>query len=331
MNADALMLAGWTAAAACAVLMGFAIQRGATCVVSAVDEWSTQRRTTRLRALVDAALWVAGGLLLARALGGLPQAPGGHALDGWTVAGAVLLGGGAWVNRACVFGAIARLGTGEWAYLATPFGFYAGCATLPRRLAMPLPAEASPVWHAPAAPLLAGFAAFVAWRVFTGLRAWRRGAMAWTPHVATTTIGLAFLAMLLLVGAWAYTDALAELAQGMAVGQAARLLLFGCLLAGALLGGWQAGRWSRRRPPAGAWVRCFAGGLLMGWGSGLIPGGNDGLILIGLPLGWPYAWVASGVMVATVALAIRLSASRRRPARKARPESASPATPPAAG
>jgi toxin CptA len=154
MNADALMLAAWTAAASCAVLMGFAIQRGATCVVAAVDEWSTQRRTTRLRALVDAALWVAGGLLLARALGGLPQAPGGHALDGWTVAGAVLLGGGAWVNRACVFGAIARLGTGEWAYLATPFGFYAGCATLPRRLAMPLPAEASPVWHAPAARLL---------------------------------------------------------------------------------------------------------------------------------------------------------------------------------
>ena len=54
-------------------------------------------------------------------------------------------------------------------------------------------------------------------------------------------------------------------------------------------------------------------------------------ILIGLPLGWPYAWVAFGVMVATVALAIRLSASRRRPAREARPESASPATPPAAG
>ena len=331
MNIDPLTLAAWAAAAACAGLMGFAIQRGATCVVAAVDEWSTQRRSTRLRALVEAALWVAGGLLVARALGRLPHAPGGHALAGWTVAGAVLLGGGAWVNRACVFGAIARLGTGEWAYVATPFGFYAGCVTLPRRMAMPLPAEASPVWHAPMAPLLAGFGVFAAWRMFTGLRAWRRGAMAWTPHVATTTIGLAFLAMLLLVGAWAYTDALAELAQGMAMGLAARLALFACLLAGALLGGWHAGRWSRTWPPARAWVRCFVGGLLMGWGSGLIPGGNDGLILVGLPLGWPYAWVAFGVMVATVAVAIRLSAGLQRPAPAATAESASPAVPPGAG
>lgn len=331
MNIDTWMTAAWVAAAACAALMGFAIQRGATCVVAAVDEWTTQRRTTRLRALVEAALWVGGGLLAARAAGLLPHAPGGHALSAWTVAGAALLGVGAWVNRACVFGAIARLGTGEWAYVATPFGFYAGCLSLPRRLAMPLPAEASAVWQAPMAPLLAGFAAFAAWRLFTGLRAWRRGAMAWTPHVATTTIGLAFLAMLLLVGAWAYTDALAELAQGMSMGVAARLGLFTFLLGGALLGGWHAGRWSRTWPPARAWVRCFAGGLLMGWGSGLIPGGNDGLILVGLPLGWPYAWVAFGVMVAVVALAIRLSASIRHPAPAARPETPSPATPPAAG
>lgn len=331
MNHAAVMLAAWVAAAACAALMGFAIQRGATCVVAAVDEWSTQRRTTRLRALVEAALWVAGGLLAARALGVLPHAPGGHPLGVWTVGGAALLGAGAWVNRACVFGAIARLGTGEWAYLATPFGFYVGCTTLPRRLAMPLPAEASPVWHAPAAPLLAGFAAFAVWRLFTALRAWRRGTVAWTPHVATTTIGLAFFAMLLLVGAWAYTDALAELAQGMAMGLTARLGLFACLLAGALLGGWHAGRWTSARPPAGAWARCFAGGLLMGWGSGLIPGGNDGLILVGLPLGWPYAWVAFGVMVTTVALAIRFSASFQRRAPAATAESASPAAPPAAG
>jgi hypothetical protein len=149
--------------------------------------------------------------------------------------------------------------------------------------------------------------------------------------VATTTIGLAFLAMLLLVGAWAYTDALAELAQGMAMGLAARLALFACLLAGALLGGWHAGRWSRAWPPAQAWVRCFIGGLLMGWGSGLIPGGNDGLILVGLPLGWPYAWVAFAVMVATVALAIRLSAAFRRPAPAATSERPSRAAPPAAG
>ena len=43
-----------------------------------------------------------------------------------TVLGGVLLGLGAYVNGACVFGAIARLGSGEWAYVVTPIGFYVG-------------------------------------------------------------------------------------------------------------------------------------------------------------------------------------------------------------
>ena len=43
-------------------------------------------------------------------------------------------------------------------------------------------------------------------------------------------------------------------------------------------------------------ARCFGGGVLMGWGSLLIPGSNDGLILIGMPLLWPYAWAAFATM-----------------------------------
>ena len=39
----------------------------------------------------------------------------------------------------------------------------------------------------------------------------------------------------------------------------------------------------------------------MGWGSLLIPGGNDGLILVGMPLLWPYAWVAFATMCVSIA------------------------------
>ena len=38
-----------------------------------------------------------------------------------------LLGLGAFVNRSCVFGSIAKLGSGHWAYAATPAGFFLGC------------------------------------------------------------------------------------------------------------------------------------------------------------------------------------------------------------
>ena len=53
-----------------------------------------------------------------------------------------------------------------------------------------------------------------------------------------------------------------------------------------------------------------AGGLLMGWGGLLIPGGNDGLILLGMPMLWLYAWVSFGVMVVVIATALKALAPR---------------------
>ena len=300
------------AAAACVALMGFAIQRGATCAVAAVEEVVHRREATRLIALVEASAWVSGGLLIALHFGWLAQAPAGFALGAWTVAGAVLLGIGAFVNRACVFGAVARFGSGEWAYAATPVGFYLGCLAAVRWVDAAPPtslAGGSPVLDLPGGVVWL-LVAFFAWRVVVPLfmhRAMLRELVTrhlWTPHAATTVIGVTFLASLLLVGAWAYTDALAELARGMTHSVAGRLLLLVALLAGAMLGGWTAGRFRHTQVTLGGTLRCLAGGVLMGWGSAFIPGGNDGLILVGMPLLWPYAWVAFVTMCVSIAGAI---------------------------
>jgi hypothetical protein len=104
---------------------------------------------------------------------------------------------------------------------------------------------------------------------------------------------------------------LAELAKGMAASLAVRMALFAALLLGAAWGGWTAGRWRSTRPRAMQCLRRLAGGVLMGWGSLLIPGGNDGLILVGMPLLWPYAWAAFLLMCLTIAAALLLA--RREP------------------
>lgn len=304
----------------CAGTMGYAIQRGATCTVAAVDELLDKRSARRLASLAEASVWVAGGLLVAQALRLLPQMPPGYAVSGFTLLGAALLGLGAWVNRACVFGAVARFGSGEWAYALTPLGYYLGCLSLAALFAPPAPQKldtASPVLAAPAGVLVA-FLAFAAWRLWR-LASGRRGgdtlaARIWSPHQATTVIGVTFVVMLLSVGAWAYTDLLAGLARGMASSVAARTLLALALLAGAVAGGWTAGRWRPVRPGARQLLRCLLGGALMGWGTLLIPGSNDGLILVGMPLLWPYAWLA----FAGMCLAIAAAEGATRAARRAR-------------
>jgi hypothetical protein len=303
--------ANFVLALLCAAAMGLAIQRGGTCTVAAVNELMYKRRPTQLLAMAEAALWVSGGLLLARQLGVTMALPQGHALTAWTFVGAVLLGLGAVVNGACVVGTIARLGSRQWAYAATPIGFYLGCVAVNKVFLMPAPqssADASPLLIAPGWWLWA-IVAWLAARCATGL--WRHRtslSSAWSPHAATASIGLCFVALLLLAGPWAYTDVLADLARGMAPELPKRLALCAALLAGALVGGWWRGQQGQRRMYATQVLRCAAGGALMASGSLLIPGSNDGLLLIGLPLLWPYALAALAVMaatVATVALALR--------------------------
>ena len=42
----------------------------------------------------------------------------------------------------------------------------------------------------------------------------------------------------------------------------------------------------------------------MGVGGLIVPGHNDGLILVGMPLLWPYAWIAFAMMCVSIAAAL---------------------------
>ena len=302
------------ASALCAGVMGFAIQRGATCTVAAVDEVLNKRRANRLLAMGEASLWVAGGLALASFAGWHAVMPAAYPVSAWVVIGGALLGLGAWVEKACVFGAVARFGSGDWSYAATPVGFYVGCLSVSRVFAPPAAqklAEASPVLEA--ATIVAWiFILFAAWRLLPPLWSARYQANArqhlaarvWAPHAATGVIGVTFVLILLLVGVWAYTDVLAQLAHGLTARLALGVAFLMALYLGAVLGGWTAGRLGSTPATIRSVLRCFGGGLLMGWGSLLIPGSNDGLILIGMPLLRPYAWIGFATMCLTIAAAM---------------------------
>src|SRR5438067_13394135 len=100
-------------ASICAALMGFAIQRGGTCLVAAVDEVVSKQRATRLLALAEGSALVAAGMVVAQLLHMLPMAPGAFALTGWTVAGGKLMSFGSYVAGVCVSGGVARVWNGD--------------------------------------------------------------------------------------------------------------------------------------------------------------------------------------------------------------------------
>ena len=309
-----LVTAGFAISLICALVMGYAIQRGATCTVAAVSQLVEAGKWGRFRGLIEAALWVAGGLLLARAFGLLPELPAGQAITASTVIGGILLGAGAYVNKACVFGTIARIGARDWAYLATPLGFLGGAWAV-SLLGADAPASAmvaaSPLASLPTLALIA-FLLFAVWRIARIIVS-KQGRLAdriWAPHEATVVIGIAFAIMFVAAGAWAYTDLLAEVAMGMPGDVTVRLLLLAALFGGALIAGSVNETIVRQRIGVGSVARTISGGAAMGAGSLLIPGSNDGLILVGMPLLYPFAWVAIGTMCLTIAIALGLDKLR---------------------
>ncbi|MFC0588276.1 YeeE/YedE thiosulfate transporter family protein [Novosphingobium aquiterrae] len=286
-----------------AALMGFAIQQGGTCMVGAVSQIVTECRTGRAMALAECCLWVV-ALGMAGLVAGLHfQASPAFPVDFMVATGGLLLGFGAWLNDACVFGSIARIGNRDFNYLFTPPGYFLGSLTharfagdgLPSMPMSPLPGKATVL-------LLLLFAGSVIVSL-RQLRALQRSGLKrrqlWDYRHATITIGIAFVALAVLAGPWTYTEALWRAAHRRSMPSLGDIVLFAALLAGAVIGGRKIARTvklSARRA-----LFCLIGGALMGLGAALVPGGNDNLILAGLPWLQPHAWLAIGAMALTIA------------------------------
>ena len=85
----------------------------------------------------------------------------------------------------------------------------------------------------------------------------------------------------------------------------AGVLIFVCMFGGSLLSArLRERRFVLRRPSRADIARRTLGGVLMGLGALLIPGGNDTLLLVGFPMGAWQAALAYLLIVATLALLI---------------------------
>ena len=289
--------------------MGLSIQRGGTCMVSAVDHLVRDGSIKKLAALAECSLWTAGLGLAAAGIGyGFAASPA-YPLGLATVLGGLLLGLGAWLNGACVFGSIARIGGRDWHYLLTPPGYLAGSFVHAGLFGGYTQATVDPApggLH-PALVALVALSALVSLASYALERRKGRSLKAlWDYRHATIAIGFAFVVLVVLAGPWTYTEALGRAAHGKGWPSWIEIGLFAALLGGAILGG-------RSLPaPQGLTLRraalCLVGGILMGLGGSLIPGGNDNLILVGLPALQLHAWVAIAVM--TLAIALGLNAGR---------------------
>jgi uncharacterized membrane protein YedE/YeeE len=303
-------------------VIGFAAHRASLCSVRAVEELLTTRRAFMLASFVKTALWVVGiTLLVALALPDDFMQISGWKLSTLALGGGALFGIGATVNGGCAFSTLTRLGGGNVGMVASLAGFLVGAGAYGLTTAAGLTAamvETTAVlssegpWRLPVAVVLA---LWMTWELMRLARStcpgdWRQRILAPRYRLSTAAVLMGFSNAMLyaLVGVWSYTRLFGLAARHATIGtpppSAILWLLFVALIGGMGLSAWQGRRFRWQWRPHKRWAGYGTGGALMGLGAAMIPGGNDALILHGIPFLSPHAVPAFLAMLVGIAVTL---------------------------
>ena len=278
------------------LIAGSAIDTGNVCVVRAAG------------ALVAGKPAIAASMMLAMACAaivfylngrlGLHRLPPGWAYPGLvTLAGAAIFAIGALINGACAIGTLGRLARGDVGYLATLLGgFVVAFLVTPIHLPSRVPDLAAMTGRGWLVALLScsGLALVLARQHLRAMQ------LAWYVILGVSAAEIANWQ-----GDWTWITLL----QGLRASEPFRYAALACLgavLLGAVLTAYVRGRFRWVRPHPGTMLREAAGGGLMVAGGALIPGGNDALLLYGVPSGSPHAVVAYLVMFVLMLVLLHL-------------------------
>lgn len=291
--------------------MGFAIRRGSICAVAAVNHWINHNHSVHIRAFITAASW-AGIVLLPSAWlfpGVVNLSPSYLPSEATVIAGA-LFGLGAFLNSACVFGTIAHLANGEMDYIGTLIGMFIGA--LLSSLVTLHPGSLHLINLAtPSVLSICILAVFIiiAFRDIdfkycviapdnvnvphTGI---------WSPCFSMFVIGTSGGLLHATIGNWGYLTMLSHSATALLNPSIAAIPLqvftaTGALICGAIVAARKTRRLKFRKLRILPFSRKLAGGSLMSFSAAIIPGGNETLLLHGIPSLAPHAIIAYGVML----------------------------------
>jgi hypothetical protein len=282
--------------------------------VRAVEDLLERRGSTLFLGFLKCATWAA----VVTVLVVWTRVPGAHLAFAfplsWPVAfGGLLFGVGAAINGGCAFSTVTHLGAGNLsaglAIVGLGLGFGQHDLWIGPLLPAPTPGP-SPLTHVGSWSVVL-MATGWAWALHEALRL-RRPLSGARVDRAMAAIGLAGGLLYALHGSWTYTAGLAQSAAwAMQVGpvpSALIPLLFLAVLAGAVCAACARNRFRLRWPTRHGAARSLAGGVLMGTGAALVPGGNDALVLHALPSLAPHAplaYAALTVGAGATLLAIR--------------------------
>jgi hypothetical protein len=276
-------------------VLGFALNHGSICTVIATRELVSEKRPARFIALLECAVWAA---LVYAILETSPTMQRGWSPLGYLVPAAIFLGIGTYVNGACVFGSVGHFGNGDidvgFAFLGIFAAFYIDS------LFGLLPGQPRTSATLPVGPGLVTITLLAIVAVRLGLSRRSEGNF-WRLTLSMAAIGISFTILAVFAPGFSIAASVGSIVSIPLAGVAIVACMFGGSVVSSRL---MKHRFILKWPTIKTIVRRTLGGILMGVGALLIPGGNDTLLMIGFPMGAWQAALAYALFVATVAALI---------------------------
>lgn len=287
------------------LLLGFFLVRANSCSVASTRRLIIERRADWLLGLLVAISWA--GLVLLGFAFLTPinlRFPADMPITLSLVAGSVVLGVGAMLNKGCFLGSVSQLCRGNLNYVLTLAGIalalgvftYStdGADATRGRSAAEAIAAVHLTWFGCLAALL--FAIMI---VFSLIKLHRRRTMT---MMALIVVGISGGVIYAFNPDWSYTSVLDRALHGQLTPRT-WLLEIGAvsMFGGAVLSSVLGSKLTIILPSWRAAAGCLAGGFLMGVGARMIPGGNDTLMLWSIPGLASHGVAAYLIMMLTIA------------------------------
>jgi len=307
-----------------AALFGYVAHRASICTVKAVVEIVSTGRAHMLSAFLRTAAWAIVATYLMIWITGIEPVAIRHNPGLDALLGGVIFGMGAAINRGCAFSTLTRLASGDLGMILTLAGLAVGFAAaflygVPTDASLPIGILDRPFGGDLIADI--GTALAGAWALYEIRRLWRgrdrrsgTRALVMTPHYRLSTaavlLGLTAGALFFLDRDWVLAASVKNLTAANVIAdrgvdfQGAAFLI--AMTLGMALSAVLRGSFRVKAPGIGAILGSLVGGALMGYGAAIVPGGNDVLILHGIPLLLPHAIMGFVAMLVGVMLVVLL-------------------------
>jgi len=300
-----------------AAVIGFAVHRASLCNVKAVAELLTSKRAHMLGSFFKTMLWVIAVTFVIEfffhPVSARPLQLWGFSLR--ALVGGFVFGVGAAINGGCALGTLGRLGSGELRMLFTMLGLVVGLfgggyaqvrEWLPAPEGVDLGLSMSPVLVIVVTAILFLWVLWELWRLWRKRdpsSTWREQVLSpgYRLSTAALLLGIANGILFTFFGSWAYTrtarTAVNHVVMGRPGPEPLYWFLFAALIAGVLFSSLTNKSFALDPRFRLDWLLNLLGGILMGLGVTLTPGGNDVLILHTIPGGSPHALPAYGALL----------------------------------